>query len=308
VIRIAAILLLATAARAGEEWIFSFGNGDQVRGELAAIRNATVLVELPSVSRAVAVPFDAIAQAEPAPREAEGPRPEAQLLRLRDGAALLGWCRAVRQGKVEFETEALGTVTIPGRDVSELLPAADALRAYHRVLSAERTTALQPERFDALWSRLGSGDANVAWQAHRDLAKAGESAVPQLDARLRVQPDAPAVVAAWIRSLDADSAEVRLIAHARLRALGPAAQPHLKAALRGPTSAEARQRIGAILDAEEPPPPDAEVVRVIRAIRVLEEIGTPEAGEILGRLANGAPEAPTGREAEAALERLRRVR
>lgn len=300
------LLLLAAMAHA-EEWAFSFDNGDRVRGGLAAIRNGSVLVAIPAARGSVTVRFAAISTAAPLPRESEE-RPDVQVLRVRDGAALLGWCRAIRQGKVEFETEALGTVSVPGRDVAELLPAADAVRAYHRSLAAATATSLQPERFDALWTYLGSADGNVAWQAHRDLVRAAESVVPLLDARLRVQPDAPAIVAGWIRSLDADSAEMRLLAHAQLRSLGAAAEPHLKAALSGTTSAEARQRIGRLLAEEDAGPPDPEVVRFCRAIRVLEEIGTADAEAVLGRIANGAPDAPTGREAQAALERLRRLK
>ena len=304
------LLLLAAATHAGEEWIFSFENGDRVRGGLAAIRNGTVLVAIPAAPSAVTVRFAAISTAARAPEETEEPRPDPQLLRLRDGAALLGWCSAIRQGKVEFETEALGTVTVPSRDIAELLPAGDAVRAYARSLAAAPATSLQPERFDALWTYLGSADGNVAWQAHRDLVRAAESVVPLVDARLRVQPDAPGNIEGWIRSLDADSAEMRLVAYARLRSLGTAAERYLKAALRGNTSAEARQRISRLLAdiGEAEIAPDAEIVHFCRAIRVLEEVGTAEAEAVLGRLANGAPDAPTGRDAQAAIQRLRRVR
>ena len=137
-------LALAATARA-EEWVFSFDNGDRVHAGLAAIRDGSVLVAIPSAPAAMTVRFAAISTAEPAPREVEEPRPDAQLLRLRDGAALLGWCRAIRQGKVEFETEALGTVTVQGRDVAELLPAEDALRA---------TNAKFVRRFEHIEARL----------------------------------------------------------------------------------------------------------------------------------------------------------
>jgi hypothetical protein len=282
---------------------------------LAGMRNHTVLVAVPAAPRAVAVPFAEVVAAERVPRDPEG-RAATQLLRLRDGGALLGWCRAIRQGKVEFEVESLGCVTIPGRDVAELLPAEDAVRAYYRSIAAgsEPGAALPPERFEAIWSSLGVPDGNVAWQAHRDLVRVADAAVPLLDARLQVQPDAPAMVDAWIRSLDADSAEVRLLAHARLRTLGPVAAPQLRAAARNAGSAEARQRLAELLgelaaaDPAAPPEPDPEVVRFLRAIRVLEEIGTRDAQAVLKRLADAAPEAPTGREAQAALERIRRVR
>ncbi|MFI5402664.1 MAG: hypothetical protein ACHQ1G_06990, partial [Planctomycetota bacterium] len=100
--------------------------------------------------------------------------------------------------------------------------------------------------------------------------------------------------------------------HARLRSLGPAAERQLRAAARETASAEARQRIAALLKglvgAGADVAPDPEVVRFLRAIRVLEEIGTREAQAVLEQLANAAPEAPTGREAQAALERIRRVK
>jgi hypothetical protein len=307
--------LLGAAAAAEEEWSFVFANGDRVRGGLAAMRNGTVLLAVPASPRAVAVPFGEIVQADPLQEDAGRPAPEpAQVLRLRDGGALFGRCRAVRRGRIEFEVESLGRVTIHGRDVAELLPGEDALRAHLRSAGPSSGGApLPPERFDALWTWLGRSDGNVACAAHRELVRFSGEAVPLLDARLRVLPDAPEAIQGWIRALDADTAEARLLAHARLRALGAAAGPQLKAAAREPTSAEARQRIAALVadldaaDPDAPPEPDAEVVRFQRAIRVLEQIGTPEAQAVLKRLANSAPGAPTALDAQAALERLRRL-
>jgi hypothetical protein len=50
--------------------------------------------------------------------------------------------------------------------------------------------------------------------------------------------------------------------------------------------------------------PDA--LRQLRAIQVLEQIGSPEARQILVALAQGAPAAPATRDAAAALARLDR--
>lgn len=311
------LLLLGVAAAKGpdEEWVFSFENGDRLRGGIAGIRNGSVLIAVEASPRAVAVPLGEISTAVPVPVDPDepAPRPAAQILRLRDGAPLLGRCRAIRQGKIEFEVESIGRVTVQGRDVAELLPAEDAVRAYCRAMSPSNLdTSLPPERFDALWTYLGRPDANVALEAHRELVRAGAGAVEELGVRLRIQPDAPEVIAGWIAALDADSTEVRLLAHARLRDLGEAAAPQLKAAAQQSMSAEARRRIAALLAdlaaPGTPRDPDPELLRFFRAIRVLEEIGTEEAKEVLGRLANGAPGTPTAREAQAALERLRRVR
>jgi hypothetical protein len=47
-----------------------------------------------------------------------------------------------------------------------------------------------------------------------------------------------------------------------------------------------------------------EVLRRLRAIRVLERVGSAESRAVLERLAAGAPSAPETREATAALRRL----
>jgi hypothetical protein len=304
--RIACTLLLAGAAAADDAWDFSFENGDRVRGRLAGVRDGIVLLEIPASPRAVPVPFGGITVAEPASAPGTGRAP-AQVLRLRDGGALLGSSRAIREGRLEFEAETLGVVRIPGGEVAELLAAEDALRAFHR--AAKESLAAVPlatPRFHALWARLGRQDGNLAWQAHRELVRAGSDAVDRLAPCLRAPPDAPDAIAAWIRALESDSAEARSIAHARLRSLGEAARPQLKAAARQPSSAEARKRIAILLANEPAPDPDPEVLRFVRAIRVLEEIGTPEAVALLESLANVG--APSAREARDAIERLRRAR
>jgi hypothetical protein len=51
---------------------------------------------------------------------------------------------------------------------------------------------------------------------------------------------------------------------------------------------------------------EGEPLRSVRALAVLEHIGTAAAGEVLAKLAAGAPEARLTREAQDSLERLRR--
>ena len=81
------------------------------------------------------------------------------------------------------------------------------------------------------------------------------------------------------------------------------AEPMLGQALQNNPSLEMRRRIEAILAA--PRRPQAGDLRNLRAIAVLERIGTPEARVILEKLGGGAPTAET-RAAQAALRRLRR--
>jgi hypothetical protein len=56
----------------------------------------------------------------------------------------------------------------------------------------------------------------------------------------------------------------------------------------------------------EAPPLSTEEVRMLRAIEVLQVVGTPETRPALQKLARGAAEAPVTREAVLALKRLDR--
>ena len=71
-------------------------------------------------------------------------------------------------------------------------------------------------------------------------------------------------------------------------------------------SAEARRRAEEILARLSKAEPTGEALRALRAIEVLEHIGTPEASRVLETLAKGAPEARLTRDAKASLGRLAR--
>ncbi len=64
-----------------------------------------------------------------------------------------------------------------------------------------------------------------------------------------------------------------------------------------------RRRLQQIVETIEKKP---DTLRAIRAVEVLEWIGTPEAVRLLGELANGAADARLTREALAAERRLKR--
>jgi hypothetical protein len=79
----------------------------------------------------------------------------------------------------------------------------------------------------------------------------------------------------------------------------------LRTALKTDLSAEQRRRIEEAL-ATLTDVPQAHALRDLRAVEVLERMGSAEAKSLLEMLANGAPEARLTREAEAALQRLAR--
>ncbi len=88
-----------------------------------------------------------------------------------------------------------------------------------------------------------------------------------------------------------------------LERLGCLIEGPLEKAVKTASALEARRRLGRLLDAARGVPGPVEVRR-IRAIHVLELIGSPEARTVLQLLAKGAPAARQTWEAQAALDRL----
>jgi hypothetical protein len=111
-------------------------------------------------------------------------------------------------------------------------------------------------------------------------------------------PDAR-LVARLILDLESTDFAVREQAVKDLEKLGEVAVPALRKALADQPPLETRRRIEPIL-AREP----AVDLRSLRAIEVLEHIGSREAREILRALAGGAPGARLTEEARASLKRL----
>jgi WD40 repeat protein len=156
-----------------------------------------------------------------------------------------------------------------------------------------------------VWDDL-AGDATRAYQGMCRLMQGPAQAVSFLKGRLSPAPQVdPARIARCIADLDDDSFEVRERASLRLAEFGDTAEPALRALLQGSPSAESRKRaekaLAAIL-AE----PKAEALRVLRAIEILEHIGTPDACRLLEELSKGAAEARVTREARASLDRIAR--
>ncbi len=90
-----------------------------------------------------------------------------------------------------------------------------------------------------------------------------------------------------------------------LRGAGDEAVPHIEKALKRPPSAEARQRMESLLkEIQQARLPAPATRRLLWCVELLEQLGTPEAGQLLDRLAQGSPAAWATREARAALGRL----
>jgi HEAT repeat protein len=160
---------------------------------------------------------------------------------------------------------------------------------------------------EAAWADLAGADPVIERRAAWALARAPHEALPLLDKAL-VSQAPPAVnakkLARLIADLDDDDFDVREAASKALGTIGRAAERDLRRALKEKPSAEARRRLEALL-----PPLDGgrfspEHRRLLRAVEVLEDMGTPEAERLLKRVAKESPEADLSLAAEAALKRL----
>jgi RNA polymerase sigma factor (sigma-70 family) len=140
----------------------------------------------------------------------------------------------------------------------------------------------------ALWERLKDSDAERACGAMGRLMRCPEVSVPLLKRHLlaRKSPKA-AQIRKWIADLDSDEFRKRQQASDELAKRVAWAEPALKAALAGNPSLEVRQRIGRLLRQAEPAPPPAETLRGLRALEVLEHVGSREAREVVRQVAEG---------------------
>jgi RNA polymerase sigma factor (sigma-70 family) len=164
---------------------------------------------------------------------------------------------------------------------------------------------LDRQKLEAAWFDL-AGDARKAHRAIYALAASPKDTVPFLAERLRPVATVEAKkVDRLLTELDSDEFRVREAAARQLADMGMQIEPALQRALENEPSLEMRKRVGTIQAKLHGVPPAA-TLRALRAQRVLEAIGTPEARQLLRMLAAGAAGALETRDAAAALERLKR--
>ena len=157
---------------------------------------------------------------------------------------------------------------------------------------------------DRAWSDLAGADARRAYTAMGDLAVAPAQAVALLRERLRpVAAVSPELLSRLLADLDSGAYKQRTPAAQQLVELDELAEQALRGALKRRPSLEQRQRIEQILAAPGLVRSPA-TLRGLRAIQVLERVGTPEARQTLQVLAKGPAEARVTRAAKGSLERM----
>jgi hypothetical protein len=160
-----------------------------------------------------------------------------------------------------------------------------------------------------LWQALADGDVAVAHRAGWKLILSSRKAVALLRERLKpVQRVSPQHLARLVAALEDRSFRVREKACLELERLDELAIPVLRKCLADKPSLEMRRRAEDLLAKLQSPALSPHALREIRALSVLERIGTAEARQLLEAIAAGAPGVRLTVEAKAALEYLQRPR
>lgn len=214
--------------------------------------------------------------------------------------------RCLRGHESRVESLALG----PGRKVLVSASADHTLLVWDLPALLPRdkadSAAIPARELDKFWEALGGSDAPAAERAVWALVRVPKQSVPFLKTCLaaRTAP-APKELARLIEQLDDDDPKTRDKASEELARLGDSAETELRRTLKGSPSAEVKWRVEDLLRRVEEGTQSGQPLRLRRAIRILEEVGTPEARQVLTTLADEGGTSSTARAAKAALARLK---
>ncbi len=158
---------------------------------------------------------------------------------------------------------------------------------------------------DKSWQALTTPDAVQGYTAILELAAASKDSLPWIKDRLKpAERIDPKHIEGLIGKLDDGQFKIRQAATSELQKIGERALPVIDKALAGKPALETQLRLedvrkrvtGLLLLGER--------LRIIRAIEVLERIGSPEARQVLQALAEGAPESLITMQSKGALARM----
>ncbi len=168
---------------------------------------------------------------------------------------------------------------------------------------------LTARELEGLWADLARDDAARAYQSIWTMVSARKETTAFLKKHLQpVSSPDPQRIARLITDLSNDRSPIREKAMKELGKLGELAEPALRSTLGGKPSLDVRRRLERLLQKLEQPVTDPQQLRSLRAIEVLEHIGSAQARELLQCLAKGATEARLTQEARVSMERLAKRR
>src|SRR5205085_576494 len=145
-----------------------------------------------------------------------------------------------------------------------------------------------------------------AARAIRSLVAAPRQAVRLIRSRLQSEAEQDAErFARLVRRLDDKAFAVREAAQKELEQWDALPLKLVKTEAESNPSVEVRSRLKRVLEGRKKADPEADNLRALRCLEVLEHVGTPEAREVLNALAEKAADPLLRQEARASLGRLR---
>jgi len=169
-----------------------------------------------------------------------------------------------------------------------------------------KAPALTAAELDRLWADLASAEGKTGWDGVFRLADSPTEAVPFLVKRVSAVKELAAADAnPLLAELESPNFRTRELAAKRAKDWGDAARVVIESALKRNPGVDLRQRLELLATAlswVHPPIPDD--LRRLRAISVLERIGTKEAQAKIDELAEGLAETRVTAEAKRARQRL----
>jgi hypothetical protein len=145
---------------------------------------------------------------------------------------------------------------------------------------------LTAEEFDELWDELGDADAFNSYRAIRHMAAEPQRALALLSKHLQPVPSGDSQrLEKLVADLQNPNAGVRRKAMTELRQLGEAA---LGALSQIPQNQRHQQSIMIVMNKLEARFATPERARALKAVQILQRMGTPEAKQLLEKLAKGA--------------------
>lgn len=167
----------------------------------------------------------------------------------------------------------------------------------------------KPDELLLAWGELDSLDAGKGYTAARTLFAGGARTPRVVIAGMDEIRDSHGKIERWVKDLASEEFADREVASKGLLEQGLRAMPAVQAAAAGAESAEARNRAAALLDkfnAKGLRVPEngmaGDMLRLFRAVQVLEDLGGSEVKPLLSRIADTA--GPASDAAKAALKRI----
>lgn len=174
--------------------------------------------------------------------------------------------------------------------------------------SGQLATAIEGKELEPTWDQLADADAAKAYKAICTLIAHPNETVQFLGTKLKPVAVDFQQIDRYIRELDDNSFDLRKSATEELCKMEDVPEAKLRQVLAAKPSLEIRRRVDGILKEIERGKlePSGKHLQPIRAVEVLEHIGTPEAHSILSKLTQGTPGLRLTEEAKGSLERMKK--